>query len=952
MKSLFRFSIILGYFIFSENVVGQPTFLADPNSIRSNQGSYPHGFIEWNSDVFFSATDRIGPAIWKSNGTEPGTHLIKRSMYMGSGAVLNNSLIIIGSNMQNIVGIWKTDGTSEGTVLVKQIKKMPYYIDYSSYRFDSPSLTIKNSLYGIINGDLWKIDGTSDGTFPIKSSCLGNLANIDTLLYFFSITNNSVVLNKTNGIKGDTTVIQKFKHIPDYDPVTLVSGKDKLYFFANNDTSLALYSSDGTTLGTQPIWGSSKNITYGFCYDLVLKLDTLYFASVNKIDYSTTIWRYSGNKVDTVLHFQDKTNQLSRLVSIKEAILALIETRDSWGQLSGVDIWRISAHSVTNSGSLSNPEYYDLPIDIKSADSVAYFYYQFAVWKTDGIRTTNITPDLSMYDFTLGDKYLYFAHRDDSIETEPWLGSGAVGDNRLIKDVNQEPVTSRITQLAASGDRVYFSAEDLTHGFEPWVTDCTQGGTFILKDIYSGTGNSYPHQYFDYNNNMYFMASKGNTMKYGVDTTCYLWKTDGTTSGTITVKKAYNYYNRPYSQNPVLLNDKFYFGASVFNSYPPYPGVWISDGTSSGTYLLKAVNDPYFGSQYPFYLTKVGNSFFFAVKNNEDKIELWKSDGRESGTIRVKTNFPGLTGFENMNSCIGTSSLLFFSAQDAGTGMEPWISDGTDGGTHILADINPGLKSSDANFIGSVSDKALFSANDGTDNYPLYASDGTSEGTTILKSFSRTGNTSILMDGKLYFPANDSIHGWELWCTDGTSDNTYMIRDIIQGSDGSVGGHFCLNNGILYFDVNNPDGTSIIWSTDGTSANTVPLAWNVQDIAKISAMTSVNNNIVFSATDEIHGNCLYSYKLNYTSLENPPVKDMSFTVYPNPAKDRLWIKWTGTDILMLSQIFIINIDGKVIRSIILPEGDQSISISDLPKGIYIIRLGNTDRSLIQQFIKL
>jgi ELWxxDGT repeat protein len=208
------------------------------------------------------------------------------------------------------------------------------------------------------------------------------------------------------------------------------------------------------------------------------------------------------------------------------------------------------------------------------------------------------------------------------------------------------------------------------------------------------------------------------------------------------------------------------------------------------------------------------------------------------------------------------------------------------------------------------------------------------------------------MNGKLYFTANDSIHGQELWCTDGTSDNTYMLKDIIPGPDGWVGGLSCLNNGILYFNVINTDGTSVIWSTDGTSENTVPLVWNVQDITNILGMTIINNTIIFSATDEIHGNCLYSYKLNYTSIENPPVKDMSFCVYPNPAMDRLWIKRTETENFKNSRLYIIRMDGSVVKSVILQAGEQTINISDLAKGIYIIRLGNSDWSMIKQFIKL
>jgi len=942
------------------NIHGQPTFLADPNTSQSNDGSSPHGFVELNGEVLFGATDRLGQALWKSDGTEEGTQLVKRNMDMNGGSILNNSLIFVGSDIQNIYGIWKTDGTSEGTELIRKIENIPYFSNKADYKFNSQPLQINDYLYVLINDELWKIDGSFEGSYPIMDSCFGNIACIDSSLYFFTIRGNSLLLNESNGTRENTHIIHQYKRaiFQDVEPLNIiVAHKDTLYFFAENDTSLTLYRSDGTTQGTVPLWGSVDFSPFNFCHDLVFYHDTLYFITLNKKNSSSTIWRYADNHVDTLLQFSDLYYQPSRIIKINDGILAIIRVRNSWGGYSGIDILRITGNGASNSVSLADPGYSDFPMKIESADSVAYFFYRGNIWKTDGSYAVNLTSKLSVNDynetkFTLGKRFLYFAHREDSIETEPWIGTGNVNENWLIKDINQEFSSSWIRRITPSGNKAYFAARDITNGYEPWVTDGTPAGTFLLKDIYPGTEYSSPHQFIDYEGSMYFIARRGSFWYYyGVDTSCYLWKTDGTTSGTIPVKRAYNSYSVEM-EVPLVLNDKFYFSASVYDTYPPYAGVWVSDGSTDGTYLLKAVNEPYFGSNYPTSLTRVGNSIFFAANHAENGVELWKTDGSESGTVKVKTDFPGTTGFENLSTCIGTSKLLFFSSGDPNSGFEPWVSDGTEEGTHILADINPGTESSNPFYIGSLGDRVFLSATEGSDSWPLFVSDGTLNGTSILQTFQKSVGKSIAWNEKIYFPANDGIHGWELWCSDGTSDGTYMIKDIIQGSEGGVGGLFCLYNDLLYFSVDYPDGNSQIWSSDGTSDNTVSLDWNADDIAHISAMTIIDNNLVFSASDSQHGNCLYNYKLNVSLVKNHSASDQGFLVFPNPAKDELWIKITGSDDMSSSRFEIINAKGMVVRSFVLHSGGNFIKISDLSQGIYLIRMRNTNKTLIQRFVKL
>jgi ELWxxDGT repeat protein len=78
--------------------------------------------------LFFIATDTLhGRELWKSDGTEVGTVLVKdiNPGKLSSGARLlacaDGILYLIASDGMHGSELWKSDGTEAGTVLVKDI---------------------------------------------------------------------------------------------------------------------------------------------------------------------------------------------------------------------------------------------------------------------------------------------------------------------------------------------------------------------------------------------------------------------------------------------------------------------------------------------------------------------------------------------------------------------------------------------------------------------------------------------------------------------------------------------------------------------------------------------------------------------------------------------------------------------------------------------------------------
>lgn len=78
-------------------------------------------------------------------------------------------------------------------------------------------------------------------------------------------------------------------------------------------------------------------------------------------------------------------------------------------------------------------------------------------------------------------------------------------------------------------------------------------------------------------------------------------------------------------------------GTSMFfSAYDSTNGIelWVTDGTSSGTVMVKDINSGSGGS-YLNDLTVVGNTLYFRADDGNNGAELWKTDGTTSGTIQL-----------------------------------------------------------------------------------------------------------------------------------------------------------------------------------------------------------------------------------------------------------------------------------------------------------------------------
>ena len=440
----------------------------------------------------------------------------------------------------------------------------------------------------------------------------------------------------------------------------------------------------------------------------------------------------------------------------------------------------------------------------------------------------------------------------------------------LVKDIQTGSPDSLPAQFANLNNAFIFAADDGLNGREVWKSDGVAGGggTFLLKDIYTGTtpigspsvdvpNSSSPENFTVVGGNVYFTATNAAN---GLE----LWKSDGTTAGTSLVKDIASGTTGANPTGLTAVGGTLFFAASDgSNGFE----LWKTDGTTAGTVMVKNIASGG-SSSNPTQLTNVGGVLYFAADDGVNGTEIWKSDGTTAGTNIVTNVRLGAAG-SNPTSLTNVAGTLFFAANDGGNGVELWKSDGTASGTVLVKNINLGAPdSSPGNFL-AIGSTLYFTANDGSNGVELWKSDGTAAGTTMVSNINVSAGSGsdpaslVNVDGVLFFRANDGVTGAELWKSNGTSAGTTRVADIRAGALGSDPSQLKAGNGLLYFTADDGTNGVELWTSDGTGGGTAIDT----DIRSGSAgsnpigLTTSIGKVIFSANDGTHGTELFSATL-------------------------------------------------------------------------------------------
>jgi hypothetical protein len=118
-------------------------------------------------------------------------------------------------------------------------------------------------------------------------------------------------------------------------------------------------------------------------------------------------------------------------------------------------------------------------------------------------------------------------------------------------------------------------------------------------------------------------------------------------------------------------------------------------------------------------------------------------------------------------------------------------------------------------------------------------------------------------------------------------------------------------------------------------------------IGKVPARNTAKQHYQYADPAGLDGTSYYRLKMvdldqtfaysRIVALASHDVKEL--VVYPNPAREMVWLQNTGPELLG-TEASVIDMDGRIVNRFMINEMKQKISVRKLPSGTYLIRFGN------------
>jgi ELWxxDGT repeat protein len=270
--------------------------------------------------VYFEAeVGTHGRELWKSNGIEAGTVLVKdiSASYL---TPVDGTLFFVGEDRRG-EELWTTDGTRAGTVIVANLNPggMTSDYDYGPASLTAGAATLYFTAADDTHGqELWKSDGTKAGTVLVKDIYPGSVDNaygypssssptslrpVGTELYFSAADGiHGRELWKTDGTKRGTVLVKDIEpRHPDSSPTSLTGVGRTLFFTAEDGVhGQELWKSNGTSSGTVMVKDISRCDARSGPTDLTRVGRRLFFAA-NDGTHGWELWTSDGTQAGTVL---------------------------------------------------------------------------------------------------------------------------------------------------------------------------------------------------------------------------------------------------------------------------------------------------------------------------------------------------------------------------------------------------------------------------------------------------------------------------------------------------------------------------------------------------------------------------------------------------------------------------------------------------------------------------
>lgn len=379
-------------------------------SVIDNYG--PIRSVVLNGFVYFSATDAThGTELWKSDGTEAGTVLVKDINIPGSSSptqftLFNNAIYFSADDGINGNELWKTDGTESGTVLVPGI-------DLAMTSSATPLAASSNVLFFYISNsytskaELWATDGTSTGLVKEIGTNINMPVVLNNTLYFQGTdTTYGEELWLSNGTLSGTTIIKDINPgTNNSTPIQLVAFNNKIYFQANDGTNgYELWVSDGTSGGTTMVENLAAGSADSNPNDMIVFGSKLYFSANN----------LTNGKELFALDATGTTIELVKDINTTPNI-------SEWSQPDNFIEFNNNLYFRANNGENG-----------------------YELWKTNGTESgTSLVKDInigstssSVIPKVVANNKLFVIADDGTNGVELWISDGSEAGTTLVKNIN------------------------------------------------------------------------------------------------------------------------------------------------------------------------------------------------------------------------------------------------------------------------------------------------------------------------------------------------------------------------------------------------------------------------------------------------------------------------------------------------------------------------------------
>jgi len=416
---------------------------------------------------------------------------------------------------------------------------------------------------------------------------------------FFNADNNTGTgreLWKTDGTEAGTRfILDIYPGVNDSFPDQFLKFKNKTFFIAINQSGFGIYSTNGTSIGTELVKNFPLGIYRYSLFALGSNGENLYF-SANDGVHGYELWKTDGTETGTVL--VKDINPGTGNTYFDDSIV-----------FNGALFLSVGAPVVGG------------------------------LWRTDGTESGTVPVKYLNYannapaNLTIFQNSLFFSAAD-AAGSALWKSDGTENGTELVKMFSHLSF-SATDNFVVLNDALYFSASVDLDGRQLWKTDGTESGTERVSSKYAQLSYN-SNELTAFGVGVYFVADDGIS---GAE----LWKSDGTDSGTMMVKDINPGSRGSQPRDLMVIGDLLFFVATsdVNNSE-----LWVSDGTEAGTKMVKDIN-PY-GSSDPRNLLafqlKQKWVLHFTANDGIHGRELWQSDGTESGTFQIKDICPGYCG--------------------------------------------------------------------------------------------------------------------------------------------------------------------------------------------------------------------------------------------------------------------------------------------------------------------